>query len=148
MRVVTIAVLSVVAAVLGIWLVRDATTALGNTLLIMLYLLAPWTAVNLVDYFFVCRGHCAITDLFTPDGIYGAWAWRGILAFAVGIVFEIPFMVLTSYRGVAAQWLSEVDISFLVGLVLAGGLYYLLTRSLDLSAEQPAIERSEAVLPR
>jgi NCS1 nucleoside transporter family len=148
MRAVTIAVLSVVAAVLGIWLVRDATTALGNTLLIMLYLLAPWTAVNLVDYFFVRRGHYAITDLFTPDGIYGGWAWRGILAFAVGIVFEIPFMVLTFYRGIAARWLSEVDISFLVGLVLAGGLYYLLTRSLDLSAEQPAIERSEAVLPR
>ncbi len=41
-------------------------TALNTTLLIMLYLLAPWTAVNLTDYFFVRRGHYAIADLFTP----------------------------------------------------------------------------------
>ena len=41
-----------------------------------------------------------------------------------------------------------MDISFLAGLASAGGLYYLLTRSLDLSAEHPAIEHSEAVLPR
>lgn len=88
------------------------------------------TIVHLLGHphFFVRTGHYAITDLFTPDGIHGVWAWRGILALAVGIAAEIPFMVLTFYRGIAAQWLSEVDISFLVGLALAGGLYYLLTR--------------------
>lgn len=34
----------------------------------MLYLLVPWTAVNLTDYFFVRRGHYAIADLFTSNG--------------------------------------------------------------------------------
>ena len=45
-----------------------------TSLTLMLYLLVPWTATNLVDFFFVRRGHYAITDLFQPDGIYGAWA--------------------------------------------------------------------------
>jgi hypothetical protein len=33
-------------------------------------------------------------DLFTPDGIYGAWGWRGLTAYTVGLAAEIPFMVL------------------------------------------------------
>jgi len=50
----------------------NAINALYDSLSIMLYLLVPWTAVNLMDYFFVRKGHYAITDFFTPNGIYGA----------------------------------------------------------------------------
>jgi nucleobase:cation symporter-1, NCS1 family len=145
-RVASVLFISVLAAVLGIWLVGNATTALNNALLIMLYLLVPWTALNLVDFFFVRRGHYAVADLFTPDGIYGLWAWRGITAFVVGFLVEVPFAVLSFYQGFAAKALGGVDIAFAVGLAVSGGLYYLLTRSLDLAAERPAIARSEAVL--
>ena len=48
-----------------------------NSLTLMLYLLVPWTALNLVDFFFVRRGHYAITDIFRPDGVYGAWSMPG-----------------------------------------------------------------------
>jgi purine-cytosine permease-like protein len=73
LRVVTIVVLAAAWFVMSL-LLTNATTAHNTTLLIMLYLLVPWTAVNLTDYFFVRRGHYAIADLFTPDGIYGAWS--------------------------------------------------------------------------
>lgn len=49
LRIVTILVLSVVWLILGN-IFENATTALNNSLLIMLVLLAPWTAINLVDY--------------------------------------------------------------------------------------------------
>lgn len=42
----------------------SAVSAVLNSLTLMLYLLVPWTALNLVDYFFVRRGHYAITDIF------------------------------------------------------------------------------------
>jgi NCS1 family nucleobase:cation symporter-1 len=42
--------------------VHDVSAAINNALLIMLYLLAPWTAINLVDYFLVRRGHYDIAD--------------------------------------------------------------------------------------
>ena len=63
----------VILALAVIWLVvslafTDSRTALNNALLAMLYLLAPWTAINLVDFFLVRHGHYAITDLFTPRG--------------------------------------------------------------------------------
>ncbi len=90
----------------------NATAALNTTLLIMLYLLVPWTAVNLTDFFFVRRGHYVIADLFTPaGGVYGAWSWRGLVAFAAGIAAEIPFVVLPFYTGPVAAAMGDVDIA-------------------------------------
>jgi len=148
-RIAVIVVLAVVWLVLGN-LLENASQALSNSLLAMLYLLAPWTAINLMDYFFVRRGHYAITDLFNPKGIYGAWAWRGMVAYLIGIVVEIPFMVLSG-KGAYVGWIAEnklqlVDISWIVGMVVAAVLYFAFTRSLDLPAERVAIERSEQVL--
>jgi NCS1 family nucleobase:cation symporter-1 len=101
----------------------------------MLYLLAPWTAVNLTDYFFVRRGHYAIADLFTPTGIYGAWSWRGLTAFLAGVAAEIPFVDLPFFVGPAAKAMGEVDIAFVVGLVVSGLVYVAVTRSLDVTRE-------------
>jgi NCS1 nucleoside transporter family len=143
----------VVILVLGAgWLIiclpiDNVSQALFNTLTIMLYLLAPWTAINLMDFFFVRHGHYAITDLFTPSGIYRSWGVRGMTAYLVAIAVEIPFMGLPGlYESWGWQKLNFVDISWILGLVVAGGLYYLFTRNMDVSAEEPAIERSEAVL--
>jgi NCS1 family nucleobase:cation symporter-1 len=98
-----------------------------TSLTLMLYLLVPWTATNLVDYFFVRRAHNAIADLFTPSGIYGRWGRNGLIAYAVGFLAEIPFMVLpdvggTSFNGPIADQISDVDISWVIGLIVAGAV--------------------------
>jgi len=129
-----------------------AVNAVLNSLTLMLYLLVPWTALNLVDFFFVRRGHYAITDIFRPDGVYGLWGWRGLTAYAAGFVAEIPFMVLPSIAGFSyTGWFPDhvtggVDYSWLVGLIVSGLVYLLLARSLDLSSERTAIEASERQL--
>lgn len=149
LRVVVIAILAVIWLVLG-QVLQDASQALSNGLLIMLLLLAPWTAINLLDFFFIRRGHYAITDLFTPKGIYGSWGWRGVVAYVIGVAIEIPFLVLGgegAYVGyIASTYLSYVDISWLVGMLVAGGLYLAFTRSLNVSGEQAAIDASEQAL--
>lgn len=134
LRVVTILVLAVAWLVMSL-LLSNATTALNTTLLIMLYVLVPWTAVNLTDYFFVRRGHYVIADLFTPEGVYGSWSWRGITAFTVGVIAEIPFMYLPFFVGPAAGAMGDLDIAFVVGLLVSGLVYIALTRSLDVSRE-------------
>jgi len=117
------------------------------TLTIMLYLLVPWTAVNLVDYFFVRRGRYAITHFFRVDGIYGRWGGRGLAAYALGFVATLPFFVLPDvYTGPAARALGGVDVGWVVGLVVAGTTYLLLSRSLELASEVIAIEESNAQL--
>ncbi|MFT4044554.1 MAG: cytosine permease [Gordonia sp. (in: high G+C Gram-positive bacteria)] len=135
LRVITISALAVVWLLLGLAL-SNATESLNTALLIMLYLLVPWTAVNLTDYFFVRRGHYVIADLFTPAGVYGVWPWRGIVAFLLGFAAEIPFMYLPFFAGPAASAMGDVDIAFVVGLIVSGGAYILFTRSADLGPEQ------------
>jgi len=50
------------------------------------------------------------------------------------------------YTGPLASDLSSVDISWIVGAVVTFVVYLLLTRNLDVAAEQAAIERSDAEL--
>jgi NCS1 family nucleobase:cation symporter-1 len=126
---------------------ENAIALLFATLTIMLYLLVPWTSVNLADYFFVRRGRYAITQLFVPDGIYGAWGTRGLIAYALGFIASMPFFVVPDmYTGPAARALGGVDVGWLVGLGVAGGAYLLLSRSLDISNENAAIRQSESDL--
>ncbi len=148
-RIITIVLLAIVWAFVGIGFGGNFLNALFTALIYMLYLLVPWTAVNLVDYFAVRRGHYAITDLFTPHGIYGAWGRRGLISYFVGLIAMLPFAVLPAYpayTGFIAKHLNGVDYSIIVGLVVSGALYYLLSRSIDLRTEEPAIQASEQKL--
>jgi hypothetical protein len=154
LRVVTVIALAILWYVIGASLSSStsAVSAVLNSLTLMLYLLVPWTALNLVDFFFVRRGHYAITDIFRPDGVYGAWGRRGLTAYFVGFAAEIPFMVLPPIAGLSytgyfpAHLTNGVDYSWLVGLVVSGLVYLLLSRSLNLAAEQSAIDASEREL--
>lgn len=112
-------------------------------LALLLYFLVPWTAVNLVDYFLVRKGRYVIADFFTPQGIYGAWGWRGICAYLGGFAAMVPFFHIrdategrTVFIGWAAQQLGGVDFAWLPGILVAGGLYRVLARHLDLQAGQ------------
>jgi len=119
---------------------QNAIASLTLTLTIILYMLVPWTAVNLVDFFCVRRGHYFIRDLFNPHGIYGQWAWRGLLAYMLGAVAIAPFAVLPNlWTGPLAARMGGIDIGWLIGLVVAGGSYYLFAKGLRLDLERIAM---------
>ncbi|MEA2227864.1 MAG: nucleobase:cation symporter, family, partial [Solirubrobacteraceae bacterium] len=150
-RIITILVLTAVWFVVGKSISTDAVGTLFSALTLMLYLLVPWTATNLVDFFFVRRGHYAIADLFTPSGIYGAWSWRGLVAYGAGFLAEIPFMVVPdinghSFTGPIAKQISSIDLAWIVGLAVSAVVYIALTRSMDVRAEARAVESSDAQL--
>src|ERR1700736_7027117 len=155
-RVVTVIALAVVWYAIGSGISTSgsstAVSAVLNSLTLMLYLLVQCTALTLVDSFFVRRGHYAITDIFRPDGVYGAWGWRGLTAYFVGFAAEIPFMNLPpiaglSYKGYFPGHLTNgVDYAWLGGLLVAGLVYLVLSRSLNLTAEQSAIAASDREL--
>lgn len=150
-RVVTVLGLAVLWYLVASSISSGSVATVFSALTLMLYILVPWTATNLVDFFVVRRGHYAIADLFTPNGIYGAWGWRGLTAFAIGLLSEIPFMVLPtigdwSFVGPLASALGDVDIAWLVGLAVTSVVYWLLCRSLDLAAEESERRRSDQQL--
>jgi len=121
-------------------------TFYGNVLIFLAYLFTPWTAINLVDYFFVRRGGYVIAEIFKAGGIYGRWGWRGNTAYLVALLAMVPFMVTTPFTGWIAAALGGVDLSIFVGLPVAGLLYLYLCRSLDLATERRLVAQ-EGILP-
>lgn len=113
----------------------------GSFLVVLLYLLVPWTSVNLVDYYFVRRGHYAVREIFVPGGVYGTWGWRGLVAYLVGIAAMVPFVVTVWFTGPVASAMGDVDVALFVGLVASALAYAVMARSLDLDAE---VARAEA----
>lgn len=110
-------------------------------------LLAPWTAINLIDYFLVRRGRYAVMELFAPDGIYGAWNPHGLIAYAAGVVAALLFGVLDGvYAGPLAHTLGGVDFGWLAGLVVSGMVYHALSRSYDPAREDSAAGESARLL--
>lgn len=146
-RVIGLIAIGVLSVVVALLIPTDYLNSFNNFVLLMLYFLVPWTAVNLVDFYAVRHGEYAITDIFRAEGVYGNWAWRGLLAYGIGFVAMIPFFSLPGfYTGPMAKKLNEADVSFAIGLVIAGGLYYLLSRSLDHEAEARARAASQLEL--
>lgn len=125
----------------------DAVDALNATLIVMLYLLCPWTAVNLVDYFALRKGRYAITDLARPDGIYGVWSRRGLFAYFAGLLASMPFFAIHHvWIGPIARAIDGIDVAWLVGLAVAAAAYLWASREFDIVDELPAIAASEAEL--
>jgi NCS1 nucleoside transporter family len=145
-RTVGLVLVGVITIVVALLIPSDYLDSFNSFVLLMLYFLVPWTAVNLVDFYAVRHGKYAITDIFKADGVYGNWSWRGMAAYTIGFVVMIPFFSLTFYTGPVADKLGGADISFAVGLIVSGGLYYLFSRSLDGEAEARARAASQLEL--
>jgi NCS1 family nucleobase:cation symporter-1 len=149
-RLVTIGITAVLSLIGALLATDNFLANFNNFLLLILYLFIPWTAVNLVDYYIVRRGHYAIAEIFKPDGMYGRWGWRGILAYLIGFAAMVPFFsVGTLFTGpIAKHVLHGADISFFIGLPVAAILYYLFTRSIDVEAETRVARAEQAELEK
>ena len=138
--------ITVVGTVLALVLPDNFLTNFNNFLLIVLYFMIPWTAINLMDYFFVRKHNYAIRELFIPHGLYGAWSWRGLTAYVVGFVVMIPFFSTTILEGPVAKSLDGGDISPFIGFPVAALLYLWLCRDLDVEAENKIADEQRALL--
>jgi purine-cytosine permease-like protein len=147
LRIITVALTAVLSLIGALAATQHFLSNFNDFLLLILYLFIPWTAVNLVDYYVVRRGHYAIAEIFNPHGMYGRWGWRGVTAYVLGFLAMTPFFnVGTLYEGAAAKALGGADISFFIGLPVAGLLYYWFSRTIDVAAETRVAEAEAAEL--
>jgi nucleobase:cation symporter-1, NCS1 family len=147
-RIVTITLTAVLSVIPALLIGENFLTNFEDFLLLVLYLFIPWTAVNLVDYYIVRRGHYAIAEIFNPHGLYGRWGWRGITAYLVGFAAMLPFFSTSKYTGFIANDLNGADISLFLGLPVAGILYYVLAKSIDVEAETEIALAEQAELEK
>jgi nucleobase:cation symporter-1, NCS1 family len=92
-------------------------------LAVLLFVFIPWSAINLTDFYLVRRGHYDVQSLFTPRGRYGGWIWRGLIPYVIAVAAEVPFINQQFYTGPLVSVLGGVDISWIVGGVVAIVLY-------------------------
>jgi nucleobase:cation symporter-1, NCS1 family len=147
LRLLTIGLLVLIWVPISLAIGGNTITVLFAGLTMMLYLLAPWTSINLIDYFVVRRGHYAVTHLFTPEGIYGTWGSAGLTAYALGLLSTVPFVVVPDlYTGPVARAMGGIDIGWLVGLAVSGAIYLAASRSIDQAQEAQAVLSSAQML--
>ncbi len=144
-RTVRVAII-VGAAIIGVavsilW--ADSFLASYSQFLVLLgYLLVPWSVINLLDYYVVRHGDYDVSSFFAPaGGIYGWFSWPAIIAYVVGVAVEIPFLTTSWYTGPLYDRLG-FDASWVVSAVVTIPLYLFLARG---QRTAPAALRSDAV---
>ena len=142
MKLVVLCALMVVSTLVAVLAQKNFEIYFGDILSAMIYLLVPWSAINLVDYYLIRRGEYVIADLYRVDGRYGAFRWNTIAVYLLGIAAQVPFMNLSFYKGVAAARLGW-DFAWLAGLLIPASLYMLVesVTQTQSSAHAPTRER-------
>ena len=129
-RVITTIVCGVIATAGAMAGESDFMVMFQNFVTLLLYVLIPWSAINLVDYFIVRKGEYAIDELFRRDGgRYGRYNWVGLGTYALGLAAQVPFMITPLFTGPLAEPLGFVDVAWIVGFVVSAGAYLLLVRA-------------------
>jgi NCS1 family nucleobase:cation symporter-1 len=117
-------------AVAGALLNKEAFLAhYESFILILLNVLVPWTAINLVDYYWLRHGQYDVSAFFRQDGgIYGRVNAPAVICYVLGILVQIPFIASPLFPHNAAHAMGGIDLSWIIGLLLTAPAYYWLAR--------------------
>lgn len=102
--------------------------AFESFILCLLAVFTPWSAINLIDFYCFTRSRYDVPALSNPEGRYGRWNLTGIAIYLAGIAVQIPFLSTSFFTGPLVAPLGGVDISWILGLLVPGALYYVCGR--------------------
>ncbi len=95
--------------------------------------ISPWAGITLVEFFVLRRGKVDVPALYEPPKTspYGDVNWPAVIALVIGLVaaWSWQFGLVTALQGPVAKGLGNTDFSWAAGIVVAGGLYYVLARN-------------------
>ena len=133
-RVLIATAIFVAALLIGLVGAGDFLPLYGRFNEILLYVMVPWTAVNLVDYYLIRHGHYDVPSFFAADGgVYGRYNVAALGCYLFGILVQIPFIASDVYTGPIARAMGGIDFSWIVGLVVVSAAYYFAVRGRDVA---------------
>jgi NCS1 family nucleobase:cation symporter-1 len=138
-------------ALTGAILSKDAFIAnYEDFILLLLYVLVPWTAINLVDYYLLRHGEYHVESFFQQDGgIYGRVNSAAVACYVLGILVQLPFVACALYTGPVAKAMGGIDLSWIVGLAVTSPVYYWLAKrgmdAGDVTAQRAAATPTSAL---
>jgi NCS1 family nucleobase:cation symporter-1 len=114
-------------------------------ILLLLYVLVPWTAINLVDYYLLRHGQYDVPSFLRQDGgIYGRVNAVAVQCYLLGILVQLPLVATPLYTGPLARAMGGIDLSWIVGLAVTGPGYYWLARRSRRGAQLAGSEQLRA----
>ncbi|MFG1817639.1 purine-cytosine permease family protein [Kribbella sp. NPDC049174] len=121
----------IASAVLAVFVRADSFAhAFDHWMVSILVWISPWASVVLVDFFVLRKGRIDVSALYADDSPYGGVNARGLVSLGLGLVaaWAWQFGLVPAMQGPLATSLNNTDFSWLSGSVVAGGLYYVLSR--------------------
>ncbi|UTP36973.1 purine-cytosine permease family protein [Streptomyces rapamycinicus] len=124
----------VIASAVLIWFLnaQNVAESFKQWLVSLVFWLSPWAGICLVDFFVLRRGRIAVDALYEParTSRLGDFNKRGSFALAAGLIAAWAFQtgatpVLT---GPLSRITGGLDLSWLTGILVGGGMYWLLAR--------------------
>ena len=114
--------------------------AFDNWMISLLLWMSPFAGVVLADFYIKRRGQVDVPELYRAPqaSAYGDINWAGILAFIAGLLagWSVQNGLVPALQGpIATGLLGGADLSWLAGILVAGGVYLALSsRVLPLAA--------------
>jgi NCS1 nucleoside transporter family len=107
--------------------------AFDNWMISLLLWMSPWAGIVLADFFIVRHRRIDIEQLYRePErSAYGDVNWGTIVAFVAGLIagWSVEDGLVPALQGpISTKLLGGADLSWLAGIVVAGGVYLLLGR--------------------
>jgi purine-cytosine permease-like protein len=102
--------------------------AFDNWMISLLLWMSPWAGVILADFYIKRKGQIEVAELYrSPEtSAYGDINWNGMIAFLAGLVagWSVEDGLVGALQGpISINLLGGADLSWLVGIVISGGVY-------------------------
>lgn len=116
-----------VVSVLGALVATAGAGSFMNNLIqyltMILYVLIPWSVINLTDFYVLRHGRYETSHFYDAKGPFGRLNVTALVVYLAVFGIEVPFMNTTIYEGWIAKQIGGGDIAWMIGAVVTLPLY-------------------------
>ncbi len=134
-RALALVVATMIGTTLAVWGQGNFLANFESFILFLSYLIIPWSAINLLDFYLVRKERYNPAAIYDHKGVYGMINMRAISAYLIAIAAEVPFMSTSVYTGPMVEQMGGADISWAVGLLVGGALFLVFMRGHNVDRE-------------